>query len=267
MSNELINQDQACNHQLDFVLYEYPLKEQVRNFLRLESLFIQFERNLLAVHSDNHLHALKIFFEILEILERGDTRAELTKELGRLAETFTKLSLSPSVDLKKLEQFLQQIKQLQQWVLNYQGKFGDKLRKHPFIDSVRHRASIPGGNCAFDSPDLFLFLNQSHTKRQQQLKLWLDDIIGVKTSIEVILRIMREYSLWQPQVAPLGSYMIDTSEKPAQLLRIKIIKDLNIFPEFSCGKHRSNIHFMRYDDNYKKLPQQREIKFELACCH
>ena len=80
------------------LIFEYPLREQVRSFLRLESLFVQFDRNRLAIHSDNHLHALKLLFEILEILERGDTRAELTKELARLSESFVKLKQYPNVN-------------------------------------------------------------------------------------------------------------------------------------------------------------------------
>jgi len=249
------------------LLFEYPLKEQVRSFLRLESLFSQFERNRVAVHADNHFHALKLFFEILEILERGDTRSELIKELARLAESFILLKKNPGVDLTKLDNFLSQINQLHQWVVNYPGKFGDKLRKDHFIDSVKHRASIPGGTSSFDSPDLYLFLNLPYQQRQQKLTGWLEDIQGVKTSIEVILRIIRDSGQWQQQTAPLGSFMLETGEQPLQLLRILLPKRDTLFPEFSCGKHRSNIHFMCFDLQHKKILQQKSIHFELACCH
>ena len=249
------------------LLFEYPLKEHVRGFLRLESLFQQFERNTIAVHEDNHFHALKIFFEILEILERGDTRSELTKELARLSDQFKNLRDLPEVDSSKLDNFLAQIEQLYRWVLKYEGKFGDKLRKDPFIESVKHRTSIPGGACQFDSPDLFLFLNKSIENRQKQFSLWLEDIKGVKTSINVILRIMRDNGQWRQETAPMGSFLIDTSEVSFQLLRIKIPERLNLFPEFSCGKHRSNIHFMRFNELHRKIPFQSSVDFELACCH
>jgi len=98
------------------------------------------------------------------------------------------------------------------------------------------------------------------------LTTWLDDIKGVKTSIDVILRIMRESGQWKKEVAPLGSFIVDTSEQPLQLLRVRIKKSNYLFPEFSCGKHRSNIHFMRFDSMHKKIAQQKEIHFELACC-
>ncbi|WP_196138494.1 cell division protein ZapD [Aliikangiella sp. G2MR2-5] len=248
------------------VIFEYPLREQIRSFLRLESLFSLFERSRIAVHPDNHLHALKLLFEILEILERGDTRSELIKELSRLSLLFSNLKENPNVDSSKLTNFLGQIKQLHQWVLNYEGKFGDKLRKDPLIETVKYRASIPGGTCQFDCPDLFLFLNQSSQVRQQQLKNWIDDIQGVKTSIEVILRITRDNGCWEDRTAPLGSFMLETSEVTFQLLRVRLSTESQLFPEFSCGKHRSNIHFMRFNEFHKKIAIQYPVEFELACC-
>lgn len=258
--------ESKINGKDELLLFEYPLKENIRGFLRLETLFKHFARNSQSSHSENHLHALKIFFEILEILERGDTRSELIKELARLREQFSVLTQNPEVDLAKLENFLKQIKQLHSWVLSYNGKFGDKIRKDPFIEAVKYRSSIPGGTCQFDCPDLFLFLNEPLEVKQKQFKLWLDDIKGVKTSIEVILRIVRDSGQWRGESAPMGSFIIETTETPLQLLRLRIDSASKIFPEFSCGKHRSNIHFMIFNDQHRKVPIQRPISFQLACC-
>jgi cell division protein ZapD len=255
------------NTKLSFILFEYPVRETIRSYLRLESLFQQFERNVSSSNTDNHFHALKLLFEILEILERGDTRSELIKELARLADLFSGLREKPGVDTSKLENFLKQIKQLHNWVLTYEGKFGDQLRKDPFIESVKHRTSIPGGSCHFDCPDLYLYLNLPAIERQQRLTQWIDNIRGVKTSIEVILKIIRDAGHWQTQTAPLGSFIIDTSSNPLQLLRVKLSQATLIFPEFSCGKHRSNIHFMKYNELHRKVTIQRPVDFELACCY
>ena len=258
---------QDSSNLLKEMIFEYPVKEQIRSFLRLESLYAQFQYNYQQKNQHNHRHALKLFFEILEILERGDTRAELIKELARLSDIFTQLSQNPDVDTAKLENFLAQIKKLHQWVLAYQGKFGDKLRKDPFLESVRRRSAIPGGTCSFDCPDLFLFLNKSTKSRQANLLNWLSDIQGVFTSIEVILRIIREGGKWLPTRAPLGSYLIDSHEQGLQLIRVRLSNKEALFPEFSCGKHRSNIHFMVFNGLHKKVPLKQAVEFELACCY
>ena len=258
---------QDSNNALNETVFEYPVKEQLRGFLRLESLYTQFQYNCRQSNQHSHRHALKLFFEILEILERGDTRAELIKELARLSDVFTRLSQNPGVDTAKLENFLAQIKKLHQWVLAYQGKFGDKLRKDPFLESVRRRSAIPGGTCSFDCPDLFIFLNKPAKSRQARLLNWLEDIQGVFTSIEVILRIIRDSGKWQPTCAPLGSYLIESHEQGLQLIRVRLSSPEELFPEFSCGKHRSNVHFMYFNGLHKKVPLKREVEFELACCY
>jgi len=255
------------NTQNKSILFEYPLQESVRGYLRLESLFRQFHRNLAATNPDNHVHALKILFEILEILARGDTRAELIKELTRLLHFFQKLTENPEVDTSKLSNFLQQIEQLHQWVHNYQGKFGESIRKHPFIAAVKHRSSIPGGSCSFDCPDLYLFLNRSFEVRKKELSEWISDIKGIQTSIDVILRLIRDSGQWRPEEAPLGSFMLETSEQSIKLMRIRAVDSEETFPEFSCGKHRSSIHFMTFNQQHKKIPLNAAVKFELACCN
>jgi cell division protein ZapD len=250
-----------------FGLFEYPVQGNIRSFLRLESLFIQFQRNCRSKSQDNHFHALKLFFEILEILERGDTRSELIKELSRLLNYFQTLEANPDVDSSKLLTFLKQIKQLHHWTHNYEGRFGESIRKHHFIGSVKHRTSIPGGSCRFDCPELYLFLDKSPEARQRELVRWNSDIKGVETSVQVILRLIRDNGRWSSEQAPMGSFMIETAEQPVKLLRVKKLSLENAFPEFSCGKHRSSIHFMHIDQQYKKKPANSEVEFELACCY
>ncbi|PHS12441.1 MAG: cell division protein ZapD [Kangiella sp.] len=251
----------------EILLFEYPLKENIRRFLRLESLFKSFKSNTLSLNAENHLHALKYLFEILEMLETGDSRSELIKELARYIEYFKMLKENPNVEVSKLDNFLNQLTQLHYWTLNYEGKFGEKLRKDSFINSVKQRTSIPGGNCQFDCPDLFLFMNQNHSQRQEKLNQWVNDIKGVETSINVILRLIRDKTKWSEESAPLGNFMLDLKGAENQLIRIKLTTDSrNIFPEFSSGKHRSNVHFMRFNDQHKKSPINQPIKFELACC-
>ena len=261
-----MNEAKAENKQFVPVLFEYPQQENIRSFLRLEYLFKQYQRNCLSSNKDNHFYSLKILFEILDILERGDTRSELIKELTRLLDYFQALEVNPEVDTSKLANFLKQIKQLHQWIHGYHGKFGDSTRKNPFIVAVKQRTNIPGGCCQFDCPDLHLFLNRPFDQRQQLLTELVSDIKGVETSIEVILRLIRESGQWSQQNAPLGSFLLDTSQKSYRLLRVRLSVEKAIFPEFSCGKHRSSIHFKVFNEQHKKMPINSELEFELACC-
>lgn len=248
------------------VLFEYPLQENIRNYLRLESLFKQYKENIFLNHTNNHLHALKILFEILEILERGDTRSELIKELSRLCECFQLLKKNPKVDNTKLDTFLNQIETLKQWAHTYQGKFGESVRNTAFISSVKLKTNIPGGSSFFDCPELYLFLNKSTKERKEHFDFWLSHIKGVATSIEVILILIRDSSDWQITTANKGNFILETPSQSFKLLRVKLVSNEGLFPEFSCGRHRSNIHFMKFNPQYKKIICKNDVSFELACC-
>ena len=260
------DKETQANPDKSWRLFEYPLKENIRGFLRLESLFGLLSQLRVSDSSNGHLHALRVLFEILEILERGDTRSELIKELTRLREYFDSLFINPEVDSSKLETFLDQLTQLQSWTLNYQGKFGERLRRTPFLESIRYRLSIPGGSCAFDCPDLYLFMQQGAKQREAQFATWFADIKGIATSIEVILKIIRDGGQWQEREAPLGNFILETSAQPFQLLRLKATSSEEIFPEFSSGKHRTSIHFMTFNRLHKKIPVQQPVSFYLSCC-
>ncbi len=261
-----MNQLIKNNDSKDNTLFEYPLKESFRSYLRLESLFKQFQQNLQGDRQYDHFNALQNLFEILDILERGDTRPELIKELSRLLGLYRTMDKNPDVDTSKLTDFLQKLNRLHQWIHNYQGKFGQSIRTQPFIEAVKYRIGLPGGSSPIDCPELHYFLSKPKNKRQESLNTWINDIKGVETSIEVILRLARENAQWQFQKAPLGSFMLETNEKDMKLLRIKLKTTEYLFPEISCGKQRSSIHFMTFNSADKKIPLNAEVEFELACC-
>jgi cell division protein ZapD len=263
---DLNNQGNQNKNRDDSLVFEYPLQENIRSYLRLESLFQQYRRNINATNKDHHLHALKTLLEILEVLERGDIRSELIKELSRLLKHFKNLKQNPEVDSSKLKTFLSQIEQLNHWAHNYQGKFGETTRQSHFIASVKLRSNIPGGNCFFDCPELYLFLNKSIEERKQNFDFWMADIKGINTSVEVILRLIRDSASWQKNTAIAGGFILETPHQSLKLLRIKNISGTNLFPEFSCGKQRSSIHFMTLNQQSKKTPSNFLVDFELSSC-
>ncbi|HSN79331.1 MAG TPA: cell division protein ZapD, partial [Rhodoferax sp.] len=53
------------------ILYEYPLQERIRTYLRLEHLFIRLQQLLPRVDAMDHHFALATLFEILEVTSRA----------------------------------------------------------------------------------------------------------------------------------------------------------------------------------------------------
>ena len=219
------------------ILYEHPLNEHIRTYLRLENLFVIQQTLFQQDSSASHIAALHNLWEILDCLDRGDIKAELLKELKKKKNHFTHLQDSPYIDSMKLRKFIEQLEQLLQWVGQYPGKFGSKLRKDRFIELIRNRIRIPGGSSSFDLPELHQFLHQPYKSRRKQFEQWFSHFQGLSQCIKILLRLFRENSPFEEVVAEKGSlqYHFDKKQNP-QLVRIKLPSDCKAFPEVSGSK-------------------------------
>lgn len=64
------------------VLFEHPLNEKMRTWLRIEFLIQQMAFHpMIATHADA-LHFFRNAGDLLDVLERGEVRTDLVKETG-----------------------------------------------------------------------------------------------------------------------------------------------------------------------------------------
>ncbi len=252
--------------QADFILYEHPLNEQVRTYLRLESLFNHHYQLIQSESHTNHIGVLHNILEILDCLDRGDIKGDLLKELEQQKLHFQQLAENPYIDELKLKTFLSQLQQVYQWISQYPGKFGSRLRKDRFIELINNRIRIPGGSCSFDLPELHQFVNKSLEVKQAQFKEWFGHFSGLHDSIKILLRLFRENATFQKVNTQQGHYQHNFEKgKSAHLLRIKLHSTDLAFPEVSGSKHCFNIRFLipQTDDIVASTEEQ---QFLLAIC-
>ncbi|RDX36276.1 cell division protein ZapD [Kangiella sp. HD9-110m-PIT-SAG07] len=251
---------------VESILYEHPLSEQVRTYLRLEQLFA-IQTHLREQESTTcHVTALRNLWEILDCLDRGDIKGELIKELETQKLYFEQLEESPYIDALKLQRFLEQLNQLLDWLGKYRGKFGATLRSDRFIDMLKNRIRMPGGTCSFDLPELHQFLNQSFQYRQECLREWFSHLDGLAQCIKILLRLFRENGDFESVTSKQGVYQSSlSSQSNPQLLRVQLPSDSTYFPEISGSKHYFSIRFIEKVDNELK-PVGDDFNFELAIC-
>lgn len=251
---------------VESILYEHPLSEQVRTYLRLEQLFA-IQLHLRDQESTFcHVGALRNLWEILDCLDRGDIKGELIKELEAQRIHFEQLEESPYIDSLKLKRFLEQLNQLLDWLGRYQGKFGAKLRSDRFIDMLKNRIRMPGGTCSFDLPELHQFLNKSTQYRQDCLKTWFAHLDGLGQCIKILLRLFRENGAFETVSCKQGVFQSSLSNRSnPQLLRVMLPSQSAYFPEISGSKHYFSIRFIeKLEDQLK--PVSNDFDFELAIC-
>lgn len=249
------------------ILYEQPLNERVRAFLRLEHLFSQVT-HFQGGHSlwDSHA-SVTALIEILTILNRTDIRSEVLKELDRHISGLSRLLDTPNVDRDRLDDTLQELTAQQQKILVLPGKMNSDIKDNDLLNSVRQRTVITGGTCGFDIPSYHFWLNQSLATKSECLSRWISEIQPLINGISVLLSLTRNSAFFEVQTAENGFFQrsLDT-QNPCQLLRIVLPVDADTYPEVSGNKHRINIRFLTYTESGRPKQVEHPFEFEMSCC-
>src|SRR5215510_15765367 len=90
----------------DQIVYEQPLNERMRAFLRLEFLFRQARHHLNGRTAWETRAALSSLIDVLAILNRGDARNEVLKEIERHTSGLQRYESQPGVDRTRLRSVL-----------------------------------------------------------------------------------------------------------------------------------------------------------------
>jgi cell division protein ZapD len=252
----------------DKLIYEQPLNERIRSFLRLEFLFQQVRHHLEGSTEWDSRSALSSMLEIMAIFGRSDLKSEVMKELERHTATLARLEQNPEVDSTQLSGLLADLDVLNDQLHAISGPIGARLKTHEFLNTVQQRSAIPGGTCDFDVPEFHFWLQRSADDRLRDLGSWLEtyDVIG--RAIHLILRLTRESTLFRRQTAAEGFFQKGLDPNvPCQLVRVALPADTKYFAEISGGRHRFTIRFMEQPSVNERATQTRDdVDFELACC-
>lgn len=249
-------------------IYEQPLNERIRMCLRVETLMSRFHYFLALKGSWSAYSSLLALLELTALLERGDLKQELLKELERQNSALKLLSSHEGVDTAKLDLLLSKQKAAIERILKLDGKLGEHLKRVDFLMAIKQRTSIPGGNCDFDLPELRFWLNMTHQEKESDLRHWAEPYIEIESVIHLILNTIRDSATPERVVAENGFFQqaLDPSHSN-QLLRVGITTDLQIYPEISAGKHRYSIRFLHPLPGDNTPPQIKDdIPFTLKRC-
>jgi cell division protein ZapD len=250
------------------VVYEQPLNERMRTFLRLEFLW-----NQAIFHSSSpspwaSRAAVASLLEILAITARGDARGDVLKELERQMHTLRDYQNRPGVDGARLRAVLATLVRRREELNTAGSNFMQPLRDSEFLNAIKHRSAIPGGTCEFDLPDFFHWLNRPPEARERDLDEWIGRIRALCESVSELLWVTRENARPRREVAQGGVFQITFDrEHPVQLLRIELPAGSELFPEVSGSHYRCSVRFLRWAGVSGRPAQpQEDVPFTLTCC-
>lgn len=249
-------------------IYEQPLNERMRAFLRLEHLFERIRFQIEAADTWASRGALEGVIELTALLMRAEIKGELIKELERQANTLDALAQDPRVDGAMLTDTLDGIRVILTALRSQDVPFGYEMKHNELVNAVRQRSSIPAGTCDFDLPVLHYWLAQDEAQRTSDLRRWFAGFDLVREAVSLCLSLVRRSATASGEVAEKGFFQktLDAST-PCQLVRVALPGDAGCFTEISAGRHRFTVRMMTQSTSDERARQvEADVPFELHCC-
>ena len=255
------------NNDYSEVIYEFPLNNRIRYFLRFEFLARNLDRCLSNIPQSN-IEALRLLFELTELTRNMDIKSEAMQHIRWQIQELQSMSNDPQVHQENLtdlvnrkEMLLTSLEQINLPVLGYQN--------HHFLSSVKRRFEIPGGICSFDIPMLATWRHLPAERQLRDLREWYKPFLHLSTSIYDCLELSRNCRQFSDCVAE-GGYYSQNFKMPGpvyQLIRIKLDENTGIYPEISAGRPRFTTHFFEISDLATRPKQVKStIQFKVALC-
>jgi cell division protein ZapD len=250
------------------VAYEQPLNERMRNFLRLDFVYQQAVVHHTRPDPWSTRAGVAALLEILAITQRGDIRSEVLKELERQTNQLSAFASRPGVDTTRLRVLLTKLNRMRDELSSVGALFMQKLRDSEFLNSIKHRSTIPGGTCEFDLPDYTHWLNQPDEVRGADFAHWLAVIRPLGDAISELLWMTREQAKSRREVASNGVFHVTLErDVPVQMIRILLPKGTELYPEISGSHYRVSVRFLSWQDaNTHPVQMTGDVPFMLALC-
>ncbi|MGH8141133.1 MAG: cell division protein ZapD [Steroidobacteraceae bacterium] len=253
---------------LEPTVFEQPLNERMRTFLRLDFLYSQ-----ALYHNENasawgSRAAVGSLLDILAIMGRGDVRSDVLKELEHHMSLLNEFQHRPGIDATRLRALVANLTRLRSELSAVGSTWLQPLRDSEFLAAIKHRSAIPGGTCEFDLPDYFFWLNQSTESRTEAFSRWLTLLRPLCDAIAEVLWLTRQNGRARDEVATAGVFNVNFDrETPYQLLRIGLSGATPLYPEISGSHYRCNLRFLQWHGIDQRPTQtEADVPFTLVCC-
>lgn len=252
------------------VIYEQPLNEKLRLFLRLEHLIKRFNYHVDGICRENSQAAVMILLDLYNLTVRFDLKGDILKELDRQSIVMKKRVTEDPEESTRWQPVLENHAKLSDQLYTIHGQLGQQLRTHNFISVLRQRSGLPGGVNTFDSPLFRYWLTKSNKEQIINLKQWVKPYKIANDAIGAILKLIRDshYEKESEVIAKHGFYQATLDFRTNyHLLRIGVSKDADYYPEISAGKQRFSVRFVNVQKLEERGKQKLEdVKFNLMLC-
>jgi len=249
------------------LVFEHPLNERIRTFLRLEHLFEKIDFFMRQYDPWATRVAVETLLDLIAVTARADLKSEIQKELERQLASLQRIASQPGVDPAALGRVLRDLEHATQALVAQKNPIGQAAREDEFLKAVLQRSSLAGGACSFDLPQHHYWLLQSPDRRQSRLDAWLADLKPADEAIRLMLSLARTSAHPRQVDAEKGFYQeaLDP-QAPALLIRVGLDAGDGLYPEISGHKTRFSVRFMEAEPRGRAVQRSEHLRFRLTTC-
>lgn len=250
----------------DYIIYEQPITENVRNFLKCEYLDEKFncavkQHDMWAIKS-----SISTLIEMSDFVFRINIKIELLKDLERNLLLLDTLKKSNSIELINYDKFYTEIQTYIQKLNNTNSSPSKSITDNDFLMQIKSKLHIPAGDNFFDMPAYLNFLSSNKSFIIDSINQWYLPFKPFFSSSKLLLdtkRINSEFVALRSS----SSYFEKKFNKSSKfdLVRIKMKKNINIYPDISVSTKNINIIFKTsFGQNRLSKAISENIDFELS---
>ncbi len=228
----------------DYIIYEQPISENVRNFLKCEYLNEKFncavkQHDMWAIKS-----SISTLIEMSDFIFRINIKIELLKDLEKNLLLLDTLRKTNSIELIDYDKFYTEIQTNIEKLNRADISPSKSITDNDFLMQIKSKSHIPAGDNFFDMPSYLNFLSSNKTFILENIDNWYSPFKPIFMSSILLLDFKRTISKFEyfSSDAAYFEMKLDKSDK-TDLVRIKLEKNINIYPDISVNPQYINIMF------------------------
>lgn len=251
-------------------IFEQPLNERIRTFLRMQQLFEQIDYQL-QYDARWSLHAAtNVLLDIYNLSTRSDLKSEVMKELDRQQFSMQQLC-NEEIDETSRNRYADSIPRMAELTNRLHDQHGQlfkHIKENEFLKSIQQRSTVSSSACSYDLPMFHHWLSRPADEVKENLREWLMPYQTLRESIDTAIGSIRNCAEFTNKTASRGFFQETLhGTPPLQLVRVQRTDDENVYPEMSAGRHRITIRFIHYvSANEKSAQALDDIHFDIAYC-
>ena len=250
----------------EYIIYEQPVTENIRNFLKCEYLFEKFNSAIQKQDIWSVKSSVSTLIEASDLIFRINLKVELLKELEKNILFLNYLYNDNSIAISEYDNFITKTKNCIEALNNINDIPSKSIMGNDFLMQIKSKLHIPAGENFFDMPSYLNFLSSNRSFIIDNINLWYLPFEPLFVSSKLILDIKRKNSKFITMNST-GSYFERKFDRNSKfdLARIKLKKNINIFPDISISSQNINIIFKAaYGPNRLSKAISKNIDFELS---